>query len=48
MYVWGLHEGAMNLTGCLDVLDARYLDAAVDRVADILAARKHFDEVAGQ
>lgn len=40
VYVWGLHEGAMNLTGCLDVLDARYLDAAVDRVADILAAHQ--------
>ncbi len=37
VWVWGLHEGAMNLTGCLDVLDARYLDAAVDRIADLLA-----------
>lgn len=38
VYVWGLHNGVMNLIGRLDVLDARYLDAAVDRIADLLAA----------
>ncbi|OCL36371.1 hypothetical protein BCR15_00395 [Tessaracoccus lapidicaptus] len=40
VHVWGLYEGVMNLTGRLDVLDARYLDAAVDRVADILAVEQ--------
>lgn len=38
VHVWGLDHGAMNLTGRLDVLDARYLDAAVNRIAGILAA----------
>lgn len=38
VHVWGLADGTMNLTGRLDVLDARYLDASVDRIADILAA----------
>ena len=37
VHVWGLFDGVMNLTGRLDVLDARYLDAAVERVADVLA-----------
>lgn len=38
VHVWGLHEGTMNLTGRLETLDARYLDAAVDRIAEILRA----------
>lgn len=37
VHVWGLHEGTMNLTGRLETLDARYLDAAVERIAQILA-----------
>ncbi|MHA6512497.1 13E12 repeat family protein [Tessaracoccus sp. Z1128] len=37
VHVWGLFDGVMNLTGRLDVIDARYLDAAVDRIADLLA-----------
>jgi hypothetical protein len=40
VHVWGLYDGVMNLTGRLDVLDARYLDAAVDRIADLLAAER--------
>ncbi|MHA6508822.1 hypothetical protein [Tessaracoccus sp. Y1736] len=40
VHVWGLHDGVMNLTGRLDVLDARYLDAAVDRIADLLAVEQ--------
>lgn len=36
VFVWGFHEGTMNVTGRLDVLDARYLDGMVDRIADIL------------
>ena len=38
VHVWGLHEGTMNLTGRLETLDARYLDAAVERIAEILGA----------
>ncbi len=40
VHVWGLYQGVMNLTGRLDVLDARYLDAAVERVAEILAVEE--------
>ena len=36
VHVWGPYEGTMNLTGRLETLDAKYLDAAVDRLADIL------------
>lgn len=38
VHVWGLHEGTMNLTGRLETLDARYLDAAMERIAEILGA----------
>lgn len=37
VWTWGLHEGAMNLTGRLDVLDARYLDESLSRMADVIA-----------
>ncbi|GAB3819849.1 HNH endonuclease signature motif containing protein [Tessaracoccus terricola] len=36
VHVWGLYEGTMNLTGRLEALDARYLDAAVAQLADII------------
>ncbi|MDO5684345.1 MAG: hypothetical protein Q4G46_16155, partial [Propionibacteriaceae bacterium] len=34
--IWGHFDGVMNLSGRLETLDARYLDAAVERMAEIL------------
>ncbi|NHB85874.1 hypothetical protein G7085_18540 [Tessaracoccus sp. HDW20] len=39
VWVWGLEHGAMNLTGRLDVLDARLLDVRLDQVAELLEDR---------
>lgn len=36
VWTWGLFEGVMNLTGRLDVLDARLLDERLDQVAALL------------
>ncbi|MEZ5087887.1 MAG: DUF222 domain-containing protein [Tessaracoccus sp.] len=36
VWLWGLFEGAMNLTGKLDLLDARYLDTRLDEVASLI------------
>ncbi len=36
IYLWGFQDGCMNLTGRLDAIDARYLDAAVERLAEVL------------
>ena len=36
VWVWGLHDGAMNLTGKLDVLDARFVDARLDEIAGLI------------
>lgn len=38
VHVWGLSNGVMNVTGRLDVIDARYVDGAVERIAELLAA----------
>ena len=44
VHVWGFHDGTMNLTGRLDVLDARYVDAAVQRMAEVLiVTHPHLD-----
>ncbi|HJE52154.1 MAG TPA: DUF222 domain-containing protein [Tessaracoccus flavescens] len=37
VHIWGLHDGAINLTGRLDVLDGKLLDAALERMAEVLA-----------
>ncbi len=37
VFVWGLHDGCLNVTGRVDVLDGRYLDASVQRMAEVLA-----------
>lgn len=37
--VWGLYEGVMNLSGKLDVLDARFLDVRLDEFARLLEER---------
>ncbi|HQD20944.1 MAG TPA: DUF222 domain-containing protein, partial [Arachnia sp.] len=39
VWVWGLNEGVMNLTGVLDVLDARFLDARLTEVAGLIEPR---------
>ncbi|WP_158522552.1 HNH endonuclease signature motif containing protein [Tessaracoccus aquimaris] len=39
VHVWGLFDGCMNLTGRLDVLDARSLDVTATRVARLLEDR---------
>ena len=39
VWVWGLDDGVMNVTGRLDVLDARLLDVRLDEVADLLQER---------
>ena len=39
VWVWGLNEGVMNLTGTLDVLDARFLDARLSEMAGLIAPR---------
>ncbi|GAA3880168.1 13E12 repeat family protein [Tessaracoccus defluvii] len=36
VWTWGLDAGAMNLTGRLDVLDARFLDVRLDELARLL------------
>lgn len=36
VHLWGLSEGCLNLTGRLDVLDGRYLDATLTGMADQL------------
>ncbi|MCC2592941.1 hypothetical protein LKO27_05875 [Tessaracoccus sp. OS52] len=36
IHVWGHHNGTMNIKGRLGTLDARYVDAAVTRIAEIL------------
>lgn len=36
VWTWGLHEGSMNLTGRLDVLDARFLDESLTRMSDVI------------
>lgn len=36
VFVWGLSDGVMNLTGRLDVLDARHLDASVEQMAEVI------------
>lgn len=36
VHIWGQYNGTMNLTGRLNTLDARYVDAAVTRIAEIL------------
>ncbi|MDF1486857.1 13E12 repeat family protein [Tessaracoccus caeni] len=36
VWLWGLHEGVMNLTGKLDVLDARYLDTRLGEIAALI------------
>lgn len=37
VWTWGLADGAMNLTGRLDVLDAKFLDARLDELAHHIA-----------
>ena len=37
VWVSGLNEGVMNLTGVLDILDARFLDARLTEVAGLIA-----------
>ena len=39
VWLWGLNEGVMNLTGVLDVLDARFLDARLTEVAGLIEPR---------
>ena len=39
VWLWGLNEGVMNLTGTLDVLDARFLDARLSEMATLIAPR---------
>jgi hypothetical protein len=36
VWLWGLNEGVMNLTGVLDVLDARFLDARLTELAGLI------------
>lgn len=36
VHFWGHFNGTMNLTGRLGTLDARYVEAAVERIAEIL------------
>lgn len=36
--LWGSYDGVTTLSGRLEDLDARYLDASVDRMADVLTA----------
>jgi len=36
VWVWGLNDGVMNLTGALDVLDARFLDARLTEMAGLI------------
>lgn len=36
VHLWGLDDGVMNLTGRLDVLDARFLDSRLDEVARLI------------
>ncbi|MBK7821131.1 MAG: DUF222 domain-containing protein [Tessaracoccus sp.] len=36
VWLWGLSEGVMNLTGVLDILDARFLDARLTEVAGLI------------
>ncbi|QNP56301.1 DUF222 domain-containing protein [Tessaracoccus defluvii] len=38
VYVWGLDDGVMNLTGRLDATDARWFDDALSQVAAVLEA----------
>ncbi len=37
VWLWGLNEGVMNLTGALDVLDAKFLDARLSEMAGLIA-----------
>lgn len=37
VWTWGLDQGSMRLSGQLDVLDARYLDESLSRMADVIA-----------
>ena len=39
VWTWGLYEGMLNLTGKLDVLDARFLDERLGQLARLLAVR---------
>ncbi|MDO5736772.1 MAG: hypothetical protein Q4P15_09890 [Propionibacteriaceae bacterium] len=36
---WGQREGGVDMTARLDVLDAKYLDATLDQLADILSGQ---------
>ncbi|MFT3888859.1 MAG: DUF222 domain-containing protein [Arachnia sp.] len=36
VWLWGLDQGVMNLTGVLDVLDAKFLDARLTELAGLL------------
>lgn len=45
MWLWGLNEGVMNLTGALDVLDAKFLDARLSEMAGLECSRKNGDVV---
>lgn len=36
VWLWGLFDGVMNLTGRLDVFDARFLDVRLDEMANLL------------
>ena len=38
VWTWGLADGAMNLTGRLDVLDAKFFDARLDELARHIAS----------
>lgn len=37
VWLWGTQDGVTNLTGRLDVLDGRFLDAQVARIAELIA-----------
>lgn len=46
VHLWGLHDGVMNLTGRVDVLDARVLDTTLNDLAEQLG-RIHRAKTAG-
>ncbi len=44
--IWEFHEGTINLTAKLDVLDAKYVNATVGQIAGILHAKPEYAKVA--